>query len=961
LSANEGSGFVVAETVLTVSLIGRRRHLERVRGFVTDLAAGRGRAVLIEGEPGIGKSSLVRIAAEEAEAAGCHVFWAACDELSQAFPLLPLLDALEVHPTVVGQSHARVVEILRADSAPGNRIDLAAAAAERLLSLVDDVCASAPVMLVVDDLQWADPATVVTLGRLARSVRQLPLLVVGITRPVPLRDDLLALRRTVEPSGLFRLHSLTEPEVVELVARAVGGVPGTGLLRLAAGAAGNPLYLTELLDALVRGKALTVKDGCVEVKAARTPDSLSAAIADRLAFLSAPVRRLLRAAALLGVDFSVSELAAVSGQRVNDLLPVLDEAILAGVVRENGAQLAFRHPLIRAALYEAMPSAVRAAWHRDAGRALADAGAPAERVARQLLPALEAADTNAVVDDWMVQWLADSGHQLVGQAPNAAIPLLRHALAGIPAGVAPHDLLACRLADALYRGGDAAAAAQVAGTALAHVTRPDLLVDLHWTLTQCRAMNGRSEESLADLARALDAPGVGPRHRARLLVLTARAQRSLGRIEVARQLADTALAQASATGDRWATGWALGVLTLAQAMLGQTTEALPLFDQALAVTEGDPALTDLRLMLQINQAVALGDLDRYDAAIRAAEQVCRLADEAGNVARLAQAQSVLGELFFDIGRWDDALAEVDLGAMTARHPAVECFNHGVAATIRFHRSDAAASQHLMDAERPAARLGDRIAGPLTLARSLEREQADAPGEALAILMAGLSDTAEEVEETADLLADAVRLAVAVGDRGAAQSVAGRAEAVARASTVPHRQAIGPHCRGLLDNDPVELLRAAGLYQAAGRMLPRAQALEAAGAALADAGDLAGARAGFSDAFAVYTELGAAWDLARTQATFRTYGIRRGPRIPHRRSHQGWDSLTPTELKIVGLVARGMSNPQIAAHLFLSRRTVQTHVSHILAKLDLHSRIDIAREASRRDLTRSGDSDAPAGM
>jgi DNA-binding NarL/FixJ family response regulator len=132
-------------------------------------------------------------------------------------------------------------------------------------------------------------------------------------------------------------------------------------------------------------------------------------------------------------------------------------------------------------------------------------------------------------------------------------------------------------------------------------------------------------------------------------------------------------------------------------------------------------------------------------------------------------------------------------------------------------------------------------------------------------------------------------------------------------------------------------------------LPRAQALEAAAVAKADRGDLKGAREHFTNAFSLYSSLGASWDLARTQAKFRTYGIRRGPHAQHRLSRQGWNSLTPTELKVVGLVSRGLSNPQIANHLFLSRRTVQTHVSHILAKLNLNSRIDIAREASRRDV------------
>src|SRR5262249_28622278 len=267
-----------------------------------------------------------------------------------------------------------------------------------------------------------------------------------------------------------------------LVTRAVGGTPGPRLLALAAGAGGNPLYLTELADALVRGGALAVEDGNIEVTGGRIPGSLSAAIADRLEFLSPPVRDLLQAAALLGTDFSVSELAVVSGRTVNDLLPVLNEAIVAGVLRDDGPELAFRHPLIRAALYEGMPVAVRAAWHRDAGRALAEHGAPAERVARQLLPTL---DVEGTADEWIVDWLADTAQQLVGQAPRVAIPLLRWVVTGIPTGIAPHDVLTCRLADALFRVGDLAGGAQVAAGALIHVSRPDLLVDLHWTLTQC--------------------------------------------------------------------------------------------------------------------------------------------------------------------------------------------------------------------------------------------------------------------------------------------------------------------------------------------------------------------------------------------------------------------------------------------------------------------------------------------
>ena len=129
----------------------------------------------------------------------------------------------------------------------------------------------------------------------------------------------------------------------------------------------------------------------------------------------------------------------------------------------------------------------------------------------------------------------------------------------------------------------------------------------------------------------------------------------------------------------------------------------------------------------------------------------------------------------------------------------------------------------------------------------------------------------------------------------------------------------------------------------------AKALEASAGYFVDADDRDQARAAFTRAVEVYASLGAAADVARLQATFRAHGIRRGPHAKHRRAQTGWDSLTATEIKIAAFVEEGLSNPEIAARLLLSRRTVATHVSHILKKLDVHSRIDIAREAALRTI------------
>ena len=131
------------------------------------------------------------------------------------------------------------------------------------------------------------------------------------------------------------------------------------------------------------------------------------------------------------------------------------------------------------------------------------------------------------------------------------------------------------------------------------------------------------------------------------------------------------------------------------------------------------------------------------------------------------------------------------------------------------------------------------------------------------------------------------------------------------------------------------------------MLSRAAAAAAAGEVLAVAGDRAGARSAFGRALVVYEGMDAAWDLAALSARMRRHGIRRGPHARHRAARHGWDGLTPSEVRVVDLVVKGLSNTQIGAELFLSPRTVETHVSHVLQKLGLRSRVDIVREAGRR--------------
>jgi DNA-binding CsgD family transcriptional regulator len=929
-------------------LIGRERELALLTGLLAEAARGRGRAVLVEGEPGIGKSALVQAVVVQARESGCEVIWCAGDELSQALPLQPFLDGLRVREPSANTRRNAILRLLRGEAAT-ERTDVSALLTEQLFALVTEQCEARPTVLVVDDLHWADHASVALWGLLAKSAPKRPLLLVGTMRPVPQRNDLLALRRAAGDVVRLGLAGLTDAAVADLVAALAGGKPDSDLLRLADWAAGNPLYLTELVAALDRSSRLTVTGaGAVELAGGPAPGSLSAVIADRLGFLAGPVREALRAAALLGAEFAVFDLAIVLGRTVTDLVPVIDEAEAAGVLAGSGERMRFRHPLIWAALYDETLPPVRAAWHREAGRALAEAGVPADGVARQLLRAADTDGEAGPMDEWMLTWLARAADPLVRQAPQVAAQLLRQAVASTSAGPW-RDRLAARLADALYRVGDVTGADRIASEALTHAVEPELLMDLQWIQVQSRMMEGQFTEALATLDRALASPVISARYRARLLVLAARTHSYFGEPEKAGQAADRALTSASEAGDDWAMGWALLTLALNTSVNGGLTDALSLYERALTATQTDPDLADLRLLVQVNQAITFGALDRHEEALAAAGQARDLAHQVGATLRIGQAHGALSQLLYLTGRWDDALAELGILPDDLKEPAAACCELGIAAVISFHRGDAlAARRHLAAAAPYADRLGHRLIGPLTLGHSLDREHDGALPEALATLVgAGVGIEHMDAEEREDLLGDTVRLAMQVGDLAKAHAFAEQAFALAAGSEIPHRQAAARYCRGLLDQDAPRLLAAAERYDDASRPLQRAKALEAAARQFADAGDRDQARAAFTQAADVYDSLGAAGDLARLLAEFRGRGIRRGPRTSHRRARNGWDSLTPTEINVAALVAQGLSNPQIADRLMVSSRTIGTHVSSILKKLDVHSRADIARESALR--------------
>jgi DNA-binding NarL/FixJ family response regulator len=155
------------------------------------------------------------------------------------------------------------------------------------------------------------------------------------------------------------------------------------------------------------------------------------------------------------------------------------------------------------------------------------------------------------------------------------------------------------------------------------------------------------------------------------------------------------------------------------------------------------------------------------------------------------------------------------------------------------------------------------------------------------------------------------------------------------------------CRAQQADDIPALFRAAEAYRRHGWPLGHAFGCEEAALRLARQGSARPARSALNDAARGYAVLGATWDLRRADARLRAHGVRRGSRTLNQRPATGWESLTAAERRVAGLVSLGRSNPDIAAELFVSRRTVQTHVSRILGKLKLRSRMEIIRESASR--------------
>ncbi|MGW1053591.1 ATP-binding protein [Streptomyces sp. NPDC002521] len=925
------------------ALVGRDGEAHSVLATARRAAAGHGGVVLVTGEAGIGKTALVRALAPELARASLQVCIGAADVLETHLPFSAIGDCLDLNRRSGDSRRAKVAAQFLGEAGGGSGTPVVGhefALVQLVIALVEDLCEQGPVALVLDDAQWADTQSLLCLQRLSRLVEQLPLLVLLAIRSGQSTLQLDQLMESLSARGAtaLTLRPLAEEQVAQLLARLTGAPAGPVLRQVAADAAGNPFYITALVDALNAGQRISVRGDTAEAAQQTDVGSLHSVIMRRLGFLPAEVVDLLRTAALLGGRFSVGELAAATGRSPQEVFPRLEVAERAGVVIEVGEHLAFQHDLVRSALAETLTVSAQQAMHQRLGLALAAAGQPVERVADQLRR------SGATLGKDGLEWLAGAADRLVARDRDTAVELLQRAL---PAAD-PADPRAQRLwvvwARALLDQGRAQECAQVATQALVQTADPHLRTQLRWILVHHARAADRTDPQRANQAgirlaqEAADHPDTSPAERLQFMAHCALRLGDAGHLEQARQIAQ----EVRAAGAELADATALSAVT-------QAIEALAVVEVRAQrpgrVWQLLEQLPGHRRVLDTFRAGALLDLGRLQEAVTVVRQPSSGAS-AESAADMLWRHLYGAYIQFVGGSWDDAKAEVEAGQELPEYGDAHRGLYGLGALIALHRGDLpAAEEYLARAPVHSSYTpSDAFTGSFPRWAHARYEQyRGRPTQALELFEHLCRRDSRDVYAVwlTVLAPEAVRLALETGHPDRARQMHAflldRAESAEPGVLDPGLL----HCQGLLDSRATALLAAADACDRLHRPWHAARCHEDTAALLARRGHRDEARHELDLAAAGYQGLDAAWDLSRVDAALRALGFRRGVRGPRRRPSRGWDALTTTELKVADLVAEGLSNPHIAERLFISRRTVQTHVSNILAKLDLTSRVEVA--------------------
>jgi DNA-binding CsgD family transcriptional regulator len=940
-------------------LIGRETALAAVDRALDDVVGGQSRVLAIEGEPGIGKSVLLEAVTRGAAERNASVFLGRGDEMGGLRPFGPLLDAF------AGDRLRPKLDVLvgtaRGDRGAAHRAAPLEAASEvqslvvdRIADAVEARCLEGPVVLGIDDLQWVDGASLVTLLAVLRQCADLPFGLVFTCRPVPRSRELSTFlgalgagdHRTRARTQRVALEPLARADVIRLAETTLGSEPSPSLVAVLDQCGGNPFLVTETLTGLRDDGALATRpDGSTTVVGHDLPVSVRDAVGARMAGMVGEIREVAELAALLGSRFTLADLAAVTARPATELYPLVDELVRASLLSDDGTALSFRHDLVREAVAARVSPSIRAELHREIAQRLRDAGAPVASVAEHMILAAPSSAPGTL------DVLREAAIEISPHDPVAGARLWRRAVELCPPTDPARDELLAGLVDALIWSGAPSEAQTVAAEVLTRPVAPAVEERLHSALGRALLLLGRPQEAVG--------------HEERVIVLRetecAPTSWALAECAICRLFGldlDGALRDAQAAvdngmreNDAMAQILGLCVEAFARNTVGDTARAVALGTRAVQLADATPGGEGHRLHPNLFRGVALQTFGDH-AAAGASFRLGRAQGEAlGASWALPIYHFVTALAHWDAGYWDDLLAEVDAGIAFGAETGstiAQVWAFAVTARVHLHRGNLAACVAALDQGDALLAGGGVQYGIdwLVLARALLSEANGQPREAFDLLSLAW-ETAVGLQATAAITTfgpDLARLSVALGEEVCAQGVARRLEdAVAAQPDDAVLRGRALRSSGIVRADATLLSRAAEEFDALGHPFEAATVWAEAGERLLADGDTASGSRAVEKALAVFDQLNALRDAHAVRERFAVVAPARQHlrRAPRRRSVQGWDALTPSEEIVVEEVCAGRSNTEIAERLGLSRRTVEAHLRSVYTKIGVPTRLALA--------------------
>lgn len=903
-----------------LNLYGRDREIALITTLLHHVAeAGHAGSVVIRGSGGIGKTALLEETARRAIAAGFSVARSKADEGDQIAPMAPLLLALRSgNPPIVSREAFESLAPYRDD--PLWLID-------RVIGILEDRAFETPVLIALDDVQWADRLTLSCLRIMPPRLAGLPIVWALASRdPSSALIDLSEFANSdlVETHQIY-LETLSDDAIERIAADHLGSAVEPNLRQLLKSADGNPFFAVELVDGLSHAASRTEQGSL--------PARLRTRVARRISALSPAAQTVARLGSVFGRPFTIEDLRAVCGLEDADLLRAVDETISEGILKSEGGAIAFRHDLLRQAVYESLEPPIRNDFHGVILEYLTSAGrARIEAVPHAIATSRDGGAAAVAV-------LVEASRSIATSMPSVAARLAQRAHAMVSendptwfdVGEAVLDVLAqCRFGGPVIDLADRLA--EKARDSDAYASLQTRIAWPLWYMGQFGEIVRR-----ADLVR--DRNGVSPSLSAQMNAFHALALSNGSDYQSALDAATTALDQSRALGVLSAETTSLRALSEASINDGRYDNALGYLRQIEPAEKANTTVQEI-LLLQF--------LDRYDESAERLQQAHREL-ESGTGPRAADV--AFAQLWHDYsaGNFDDAEAD----ALTLINDSEEVHENIyrvegrlVLSRLRqLHGDFAGATRHIAIAEEGASgcemqSLLMSVAKTFVLAN--QADYASALPYIREVVRA--QEGRHRWRWQPGWLVAAARTAVRGNDAQLAEETLQLAEQLAqRNPNIATIVGILEHLRGLTHRDLQALQRATKLLEDSPCKFMLGDALADYGEELLARGHRSAAVAVFERAMERFTSLGAHCDVDRVSHLLHRAGAKKSRmKPPAGKPLTGWESLTRTEQRVARLISEGHTNRSAAHALALSANTIATHLRAIFGKLGVNSRVQLTR-------------------